>query len=126
MFHSSRTTLRELKKRYLNILKKCFLINMGLLLCTTTAFAESAYIMKETGVGGLLVPEYDSNTNTLVDKYYEITMTEYEEIVKAKEAELLSNPDDTEEQKVDPSMEDLDDIPREDFSANHDDAPKVV
>ena len=74
MCYYSKTTLRELKKRYLNILKKCFLINMGLLLCTTTAFAESAYIMKETGVGGLLVPEYDSNTNTLVDKYYEIDL----------------------------------------------------
>ena len=28
MFHSSRTTLRELKKRYLNILKKCLLANL--------------------------------------------------------------------------------------------------
>lgn len=74
MCYYSKTTLRELKKRYLNILKKCFLINMGLLLCTTTAFAESAYIMKETGVGGLLVPEYDSNTNTLTNKYYEIDL----------------------------------------------------
>ncbi len=74
MCYYSKTTLRELKKRYLNILKKCFLINMGLLLCTTTAFAESAYIMKETGVGGLLVPEYDSNTNTLVNKHYEIDL----------------------------------------------------
>ena len=28
MFHSSRTTLKELKKRYLNILKKCLLANL--------------------------------------------------------------------------------------------------
>ena len=43
MFHSSRTTLRELKKRYLNILKKCLLANLmafSLFAIANTSFAE--------------------------------------------------------------------------------------
>lgn len=60
-----------------------------------------------------------------VDKYYEITMTEYEEIVKAEEAELLSNPDNIEEQEMNPSVN-LNNIPEVEFSESYDETPKVV
>ena len=42
MFHSSRTTLKELKKRYLNILKKCLLANlMAFSFCLPSMAEES-------------------------------------------------------------------------------------
>lgn len=88
-----------------------------------TLYAEEGMMLTDgTNYGSIVNLEI----GVPVDKYYEITMTEYEEIVRAKEAELLSNPDNTEDQEIDSSMDDLDDIPGEDFSANHDDAPKVV
>ena len=43
MTHFSKTTLRELKKRYLNVLKKCFLANLmafGMVTLSTPAMAE--------------------------------------------------------------------------------------
>ncbi|MBQ3034939.1 MAG: hypothetical protein IJD25_02675, partial [Alphaproteobacteria bacterium] len=40
MTNYSRTTLRELKKRYLNILKKCLLANLGIILLSTPSMAE--------------------------------------------------------------------------------------
>ncbi len=41
MFHSSRTTLKELKKRYLNILKKCLLANLMAFSFCLPAMAET-------------------------------------------------------------------------------------
>ena len=38
MSHFSRTTLRELKKRYLNVLKKCFLLNIIAFSCVSFSF----------------------------------------------------------------------------------------
>ncbi len=39
MKHLSKTTLRELKKRYLNILKKCFLANLVLIFLSEPSLA---------------------------------------------------------------------------------------
>ncbi|MBR6730650.1 MAG: hypothetical protein IKL90_04855, partial [Alphaproteobacteria bacterium] len=104
MTNYSRTTLRELKKRYLNVLKKCFLINIGVLLFATSSFAESSYVMKEVGTGGILVPEYDSNTNSLVNKQYEIDLKNksygnddvsrtYQVEIFGKEIDIIANYD---------------------------------
>ena len=60
MFHSSRTTLRELKKRYLNILKKCLLLNMGMILISTSAISGTA-----TDANSLMA-ELEKNERTLV------------------------------------------------------------
>ena len=87
-----------------------------------TLYAEEGMMLTDgTNYGSIVNLEI----GVPVDKYYEITMTEYEEIVRAKEAELLSDPDDTEEQEADPSMN-LNNIPEEEFSENYDETPKVV
>ena len=44
MFHSSRTTLRALKKRYLNILKKCLLANLMAFTISIPAMAETEIV----------------------------------------------------------------------------------
>ena len=104
MTNYSRTTLRELKKRYSNVLKKCFLINIGVLLFATSSFAESSYVMKEVGTGGILVPEYDANTNSLVNKQYEIDLKNksygnddvsrtYQVEIFGKEIDIIANYD---------------------------------
>ena len=70
----SRTALRELKKRYLNVLKKCLLANLGLIFLSMPAMAESPYIKKEVSSeheNAVLLPEYDKRGNTLINKYYE-------------------------------------------------------
>ena len=54
MTNYSRTTLRELKKRYLNVLKKCFLLNLGL-------------IFLSTPVMGALVNNLDNQTLTYTE-----------------------------------------------------------
>ena len=87
-----------------------------------TLYAEEGMMLTDgTNYGSIVNLEI----GVPVDKYYEMTMTEYEEIVRAKEAELLSDPDDTEEQEADPSMN-LNNIPEEEFSENYDETPKVV
>ena len=50
MFHSSRTTLKELKKRYLNILKKCMLINLAIL---SPLFFSSSKLYAANLYGGI-------------------------------------------------------------------------
>ncbi|MBR6729784.1 MAG: autotransporter outer membrane beta-barrel domain-containing protein [Alphaproteobacteria bacterium] len=50
MFHSSRTTLKELKKRYLNILKKCMLINLAIL---SALFFSSSKLYAANLYGGI-------------------------------------------------------------------------
>ncbi len=73
----SRTTLRELKKRYLNVLKKCLLANLGFIFLSMPAMAESPYIKKEVSSeheNAVLLPEYDKRGNTLTNKYYEIDL----------------------------------------------------
>ena len=61
MFHSSRTTLRELKKRYLSVLKKCFLLNMGMILISTSAISGTA-----TDTASLMT-ELEKNERTVVE-----------------------------------------------------------
>ena len=58
MTNYSRTTLRELKKRYLNILKKCLLANLGLILLSTPSIAETEIIFDEV---------YENMTKTNTD-----------------------------------------------------------
>ncbi|MBO7244514.1 MAG: hypothetical protein J6V53_04445, partial [Alphaproteobacteria bacterium] len=60
MFHSSRTTLRELKKRYLNILKKCLLANLMMFAFSLTAHSGTA-----TDTASLM-SELEKNERTLV------------------------------------------------------------
>ena len=56
MFHSSRTTLKELKKRYLNVLKKCLLLNMGIILLSTPLFAaETIDVTEADDIDALLL-----------------------------------------------------------------------
>ena len=48
MQNLSRTALKELKKRYLNVLKKCFLLNMMVFSCVTL----SSPVLAETKTTG--------------------------------------------------------------------------
>ncbi len=60
MMHYSRTTLRELKKRYLNVLKKCFLANLmafGVITLSTPATAETITKPVNNGPGSSLTYE---------------------------------------------------------------------
>ena len=68
MTNYSRTTLRELKKRYLNILKKCLLANLGIILLSTPSMAEpTTYTAEEiyekltngetVGISGQIISE---------------------------------------------------------------------
>ena len=61
MFHSSRTTLKELKKRYLNILKKCLLANLMMF-----AFSLTAYSGTATDTSSLIA-ELEKNERTIVE-----------------------------------------------------------
>ncbi len=52
MFHSSRTTLKELKKRYLNILKKCLLANLmmfSMVVLSSPAISSEQRLELESG-----------------------------------------------------------------------------
>ena len=68
MTNYSRTTLRELKKRYLNVLKKCLLANLGIILLSTPSMAEpTTYTAEEiyekltngetVGISGQIIDE---------------------------------------------------------------------
>ena len=61
MFHSSRTTLRELKKRYLNILKKCLLANLMMFAFSLTAHSGTATDASS------LIAELEKNERTVVE-----------------------------------------------------------
>ena len=78
MTHYSRTTLRELKKRYLNVLGKCLLANMGMLLISSFAIAGTA-----TDASSLMA-ELEKNERTVVESgthvlTYDETCTLYDE-----------------------------------------------
>ncbi|MBO7244499.1 MAG: hypothetical protein J6V53_04370, partial [Alphaproteobacteria bacterium] len=61
MFHSSRTTLKELKKRYLNILKKCLLVNLMMFAFSLTAHSGTATDASS------LIAELEKNERTVVE-----------------------------------------------------------
>ena len=60
MSHYSKTTLRELKKRYLNILKKCLLLNLMAFMVSMPAVSGTA---TDTNA---LIAELEKNERTLV------------------------------------------------------------
>ena len=46
---NSKTTLRELTREYRNILKKCFLLNLSIVLIATAAHAENVALDGTSG-----------------------------------------------------------------------------
>ncbi|MBO7244491.1 MAG: autotransporter domain-containing protein [Alphaproteobacteria bacterium] len=90
MTNYSRTTLRELKKRYLNVLKKCFLINIGVLLFSTSVMAIEVYIYNETGESKFINASNDEILSYLKDPNYSIYFAKPIELSVSNETEVFT------------------------------------
>ena len=90
MTNYSRTTLRELKKRYLNVLKKCFLINIGVLLFSTSVMAIEVYIYNETGESKFVNASNDEILSYLKDPNYRIYFPKPIELSVSNETEVFT------------------------------------
>ena len=84
MFHSSRTTLKELKKRYLNILKKCLLANLMMFAFSLTAHSGTA-----TDTASLM-SELEKNERTVVESgTYVLTYDETNALYDAESNSII-------------------------------------
>ena len=87
MTNYSRTTLRELKKRYLSILKKCLLANLGLILLSTPSMADSV-AKKNDGSAAVTITDTSGNGAELLcylkdSSYHVITDGTFSNIVSS-------------------------------------------
>ena len=71
MKHYSRTAIKELRKRYLTVLKKCFLLNMGMILFSTPTLAATETITQRVSNSSTL-----SYSNPLIFKNITLERTE--------------------------------------------------
>ena len=71
MTNYSRTTLRELKKRYLNILKKCFLANLMAFMVSVPVWASST-ATKNDGSAGVQIGNDSELLTYLKDQNYHV------------------------------------------------------
>ena len=94
MFHFSYTTFRELKKRYINILKKCLLVNLGIIIFSVSAFAESTAI-KNDGTGSVVIKDAQNDGSELLaylkdETYYVVTDGVFNKIIVDSDGETVS------------------------------------
>ena len=78
MTNYSRTTLRELKKRYLNILKKCLLANLLAFSFMLPAGAEESFLDKLTQDGTILMDKDETvvlNDSAIITNSIPLTTT---------------------------------------------------
>ncbi|MBO7244052.1 MAG: hypothetical protein J6V53_02050, partial [Alphaproteobacteria bacterium] len=84
MSHYSKTTLRELKKRYLNILKKCLLLNLMAFMVSIPAMSGTA-----TDTDSLLA-ELEKNERTVVESgTYVLTYDETNSLYDAESNSII-------------------------------------
>ena len=94
MTNYSRTTLRELKKRYLNVLKKCLLANLGLILLSVPAMADSV-AKKNDGSSNIVIDDTQNDGSELLEyltdeTYYVITDGVFSNIIIVESGKVVT------------------------------------
>ena len=94
MTNYSRTTLRELKKRYLNILKKCFLANLMAFMVSVPVWASST-ATKNDGSAAVTITDTSGNGAELLgylkdSSYHVITDGTFSNIVVDENGESVT------------------------------------